>query len=159
MEGLSLPERGVRLELFVRSSVPSPAYECQSSAIERLRTLDDTENIEGVRVRPWEKRVPLTEGTREPGSSREIYESLSEWAREHGANLQPFFETRECYSSVTGKAHTALVLPVTCLVVSKNERLHGVFPHATENRSYTVADALDALETATDRSVTPADAR
>jgi len=157
MEELSLPERGARLELFVRSSVPPPIYECQSSAIERLRALDDTEGVEGIRVRPWEKRVPTNEGTREPGSTREIYEALSEWARGHGADLQPFFETRECYSSVTGEAHTALVLPVTCLAVSKNERLHGVFPHATETRSYTVGDALDALETAADRSVTLTD--
>ena len=92
---LSLPERGARLELFVRSSVPSPAHERQSSMIDRLRALDDAEGIEGVAVRPWEKRVPLDGDAPESGDTKEVYESLSAWAREHGADLHPFFETRE----------------------------------------------------------------
>lgn len=146
---LSLPGSGARLELFVRSSVPAAARECQSSSVERLRALGDTDAIEAVAVRTWEKRIPVGEG-RQEGETHRTYAAFEEWARGRGAELHPFFDTRECYSSITGESHAALVLPVMCLAISEGDRLRAVFPHAREGRAYAVGDALDALEATED---------
>lgn len=146
---LALPGSGARLELFVRSSVPMAARERQTATIERLRALDATDEIEAVAVRTWEKRIPVSE-ERGTGETHHAYAAFTDWARTHGVELRPFFDTRECYSAITGESHTALVLPVMCLAVHEGDRLRAVFPHASEEGTYTVGDALDALETVED---------
>lgn len=143
---LSLPRSGARLELFVRSSAPAAARERQTATVERLRALENDDGIEAVAVRTWEKRIPVGEG-RERETHR-TYAAFEEWARGRGVELRPFFDTRECHSSITGDSHAALVLPVMCLAVSEGDRLRAVFPHASADRTYAVGDALDALETA-----------
>lgn len=146
MEGArSLPEGDAQLELFVRSSVPAVARDSQSTIRGRLRSLEDDGRIAGATVRTWEKQVPIDTD----GSERETHDThaaFDDWARRHGVSLAPFFDTRECHSSITGKSHTALVLPVMSLAVYEGDRLSAVFPHADEDRSYTVAEALDAFE-------------
>jgi hypothetical protein len=142
---VSLPGSGARLELFVRSSTPAAARERQSSVVERLRALETTDDIEEFAVRTWEKRIPVGESQRGDRETHRAYAAFTEWARERGVGLNPFFDTRECHSSITGESHTALVLPVMCLAVSEGDRLCAVFPHAREDRTYTVGDALDAL--------------
>ena len=141
-----LPKSGARLELFARSSAPAAARERQSAAAERLRALDDYEDVV---IRSWEKRVSID--GRENDGTHEVYEAFAEWAREHGVDLCPFFDTRECHSSFTGDSYTALVLPVMCLAVYDGDRLSAVFPHAGDEGPVAIGDALDALE-ADDRS-------
>jgi hypothetical protein len=141
----SLPEENARLELFVRSSVPAAARDPQSTIRERLRALEAAERIDEATVRTWEKRVPVDAGAAKRETHR-TYAAFDEWARANGASLAPFFDTRECHSSITGESRTALVLPVMSLAVYDGDRLSAVFPHADEDRSYTVGEALDALE-------------
>lgn len=141
----SLPEGNAQLELFVRSSVPAAARDSQSSVRERLRALEADGAIAEATVRTWEKRVPVGAGD-ERGTHR-TYAAFDDWARRRGVSLAPFFDTRECHSSITGESHTALVLPVMSLAVYEGDRLSAVFPHADEDRSYTVSEALDALGT------------
>lgn len=143
----SLPESRARLELYVRSSAPSVARERQTATVERLRALDTGERIESVAVRTWQKRIPIGERARPAGETHRTYTAFEDWARAHGAELRPFFDTRECHSPITGESHTALVLPVMCLAVYEGDRLRSVFPHASDGRTYAVGDALDALET------------
>lgn len=146
MEGTrSLPEGNAQLELFVRSSVPAAARDSQSAVRERLRRLDADGEIAGATVRTWEKRVPVDTDCSER-ETHHTHASFDDWARRHGVSLAPFFDTRECHSSITGESHTALVLPVMSLAVYEGDRLSAVFPHADEDRSYTVTEALDALE-------------
>ena len=140
----SLPEGNAQLELFVRSSVPAGARDSQSAVRERLRALEADETIEEATVRTWEKRVPVDAGDAERDTHR-TYAAFDNWARRRGVSLTPFFDTRECHSSITGESHTALVLPVMSLAVYEGDRLSAVFPHADEDRSYTVAEALGAL--------------
>jgi hypothetical protein len=142
---LSLPGSGVRLELFMRSSAPAAARERQTAVLERLRALEDTDGIEAVAVRTWEKRIPVGENAREERETHQAYTAFEDWARGRGVEIRPFFDRRECYSTITGESYTALVLPVLCLAVSEGDRLSAVFPHATAERTYAVGDALDAL--------------
>ena len=149
---LALPGSRARLELFVRSSVPAAARERQTAVVERLRALERDDSIETVAVRTWEKRIPIG-GDRERETYR-TYAAFEQWARGRGVELRPFFDTRQCHSSITGESYAALVLPVMCLAISEGDRLRAVFPHASTDRTYTVGDALDTLETAEDdRSV------
>jgi hypothetical protein len=143
----SLPEGNAQLELFVRSSVPAAARDSQSTVRERLRALEAAETIEAATVRTWEKRIPVDVGAAERETNN-TYAKFDEWARGRGVSLAPFFDTRECHSSITGESHTALVLPVMSLAVYEGDRLSAVFPHADEDRAYTVGEALDALENA-----------
>lgn len=141
-KGVSLPKRRRRVELFIRSSAPA-TRDCQISAVERLRKLNDSERIENIEVRQWETRIPIND---KPTETQEVYAAFSEWAREYGVNLHPAFNTRECHSLVTNKTHTALELPVLCLAVSEGDRLHAVFPYTSEERTHTVGDGFDLLE-------------
>ncbi|WP_435076593.1 HTH domain-containing protein [Halococcus sp. AFM35] len=141
----SLPEGNARLELFVRSSVPAAARESQSTVRERLRALEADGNVDGASVRTWEKRIPVDAGVAERETSN-TYAEFDAWARRRGVSLSPFFDTRDCHSSITGESHTALVLPVMSLAVYEGDRLSAVFPHADEDRAYTVGEALDALD-------------
>lgn len=148
---LSIPGSGARLCLFVRSSTPTAARERQSVAVERLRALaDGDDRIEDVAVRSWAKRIPVDGRDRE--ATHAVYAAFSTWAREHDVELSPFFETRECHSTITGCSHTALVLPVLCLAVYEGDRLSAVFPHIDGTRAVAVGDALDAFETDTERT-------
>jgi hypothetical protein len=145
MGAQSLPEGNAQLELFVRSSVPAAARESQSTVRDRLRALEADGSIEAATVRTWEKRVPVDETASERETHR-TYAAFEEWARGRGVRLCPFFDTRECHSSITGESHTALVLPMMSLAVYDGDRLSAVFPHADDDRAYTVREALDALE-------------
>lgn len=133
--------RDARLELFVRSSTPAAARERQSIVVERLRALEDYEEVV---IRSWERRAPID--GRENDGIHELYDAFAEWAGKNGVDLCPFFDTRECHSSLTGDSHTALVLPVMCLAVYDDDRLRAMFPHVDDGQPVAVGDALDALE-------------
>jgi hypothetical protein len=147
MRKVSLPENGMRLELYRRSIVPSVARERQTATVERLRALNATERIEAVTMHSWEKQISIEENQHKEGETHHVYAAFEDWAHEYGVNLSPSFQTRECYSSITGESHTAVVLPILCLAVSTGNRLHAVFPHADEGETHSVGDALNTLET------------
>lgn len=129
-----------RARLFLRGPVSAGVRETQSSLADRLEQLAESSAL-AVQTHTWPKRVPAEEAE---GTDR--YERFTAWADEHGAELTPFFEERNCYSWQTGERYRALVLPLAALAVHEEGELAAVYPHADEHGVYTVDDAITDLE-------------
>lgn len=149
-----------RAELFVRSDLPAPANLCRRSIVSRLDALVASGVLDACSVSSWDKRVPL-DAAGDGRTELDLYRRFDRWAADVGARLDPFFDTRECYSWTTGERRTELVLPAACLALYDGDDLLAVAPHADASGDVTVADALDRLtdgeadEAST--AVTPAD--
>lgn len=135
--------QGVRVELYARSSLPSVAERRHESVAQRLEDLSDRGHIASVETETWNKKVPLDEQSRE----RDHYERFQTWASDVGVRLDPFFDTRDCYSMDTGERGECLILPALCIAIYRAGRLQTVYPHSTPQGSRTVLDCLDAIET------------
>jgi hypothetical protein len=141
MTGHQTPAR-TRVELFARSSLPSVAAQRRDTVTRRLEQLADVGHVSTVSVHTWQKKVPVE------GDALEnvLYETFSEWATDVGIGLEPFFDTRECFSRQTGERGTKLVLPAISLAVYRDDDLQSVYPHSTPTGARTVMDCLNALE-------------
>lgn len=115
-----------RAVLFTRRDLPTPARKRRDAVVQELRCLADRGSLSSFSVVDWDKRVPADGASAE----RERYGEFSAWAREAGVALSPFFDTRLCYSSETGRKREELVLPALCLAVYDGEDLTTVAPHA-----------------------------
>lgn len=132
----------LHVTLYVRDDLPEPAV-AQTNAVERRAAgLESSTHIEGVDCETWPKRIPTTGET----EIEQQYRHYRDWATRVGVDLQPFFQTRQCYSKADGSLREWLVLPVLCLTVSAGESLLAVYPHTTESVTNTVADGIRALE-------------
>jgi len=140
-----------RAELFVRAALPKPSTRRRAAVENRLRELRCSGAIDAFETTIWEKRVPVA-GEDCPERSR--YVEFVAWAREVGASLAPFFDTRECYSFETGEKRTELVMPALCLAVYEDDELTQVAPFARGGSAQSVEDCLDDLEAG--RDPTPA---
>jgi hypothetical protein len=136
-------QEGVRVELYARSSLPSVAQRRRETVERRLEDLVGAGHVGALETETWDKKVPLDEPTFE----RARFEEFEEWASEVGVSLDPFFDTRDCYSMETGERGDRLVLPALCVAIYRNETLQTVYPHSTPQGSRTVLDCLDAIET------------
>lgn len=136
---------GCRVELFVRSDVPTPSERRRAAIEARLEELDRQDHIEQFETTTWEKRVPVDGcGDR---VERNRYNEFSAWARSEGVCLAPFFDTRECYSPKTGEKETHLVMPVICLAVYEGDELTRVAPFAAGSGTESVEECLTELAT------------
>jgi len=137
----SQPER--RADLFVRGDLPQPSRKRRTAVEAELDGLVSAGVLDGYGTTVWEKRVPVEGcGGR---SERDRYNEFAAWAREHGACLAPFFDTRECYSTETGERRTELVMPALCLAVYEDGELARVAPFAEGGRAVSIEDCLSDL--------------
>lgn len=139
-------QEATRAELYVRSDLPTPSTKCQRTTVERLEAVAASGALDEHRVTSWAKRVPA-DGDHPTGEfERERYAAFAAWAERAGVRLAPFFDTRECYSSVTGERRTELVLPAACLALYDGEDdLVAVVPHADDEGTVTVRECLSEL--------------
>ncbi|MFB6084150.1 MAG: HTH domain-containing protein [Halorientalis sp.] len=135
---------GTRVELFARASLPDVAARRRDEVAGRLTRLAEAGHVDDVTIRTWEKKVPLSAD----GEELAAYDRFREWAEETGVALDPFFDTRTCYSMETGDRGEWLVLPALCLVVYRDGDLDAVYPHSTNDGSRSVLDCIRAIEAA-----------
>ena len=138
---------GTRVELYARSSLPEVASRRRDEVAGRLKQLTEDGHVDDVAIRTWDKKVPLS------GDYDELdeYEQFRNWADETGVVLEPFFDTRSCYSMESGERGEWLVLPALCLAVYRDGDLDAVYPHSTNDGSRSVLDCLHAIESAPGR--------
>jgi hypothetical protein len=154
-----VPSDTRRVELFVRSlspATPNPA----TAQLPRLRRLADEGTLD-LTVSVWGREVGLstTAGRTDPGTCvLDRVAAAREWADDNDVSVEPFFETREVDSTLTGESYTALVLPTACLAEYDGDELVHVAPYATDSAVHAVSDRVDALEDAHTESPTDAPA-
>lgn len=134
------PTADLRAELFTRTDLPAPARRRRDAVVETLSRLAERDRL-AAEVTEWERRVPVGA----PSPERDRYEAFSDWASDVGVSLDPFFDTRRCYGTDTGRMRTELILPVMCLAVSAGGTLETVAPHADGRLTVSVEDAIDDL--------------
>lgn len=142
---------GTRIELFARSTLPEVASRRRDQVAARLEQLAADGHVTDVTVETWERKVPLSENHDELTR----YDRFRTWADETGVSLDPFFDTRTCYSMETGDRGEWLVLPALCLAVYRDGELDAVYPHSTNDGSRSVLDCLNAIEAAPGRVARP----
>lgn len=142
------------VELYARSPLPGVVAERRETVADRLSSLSDRGRLAAFDVATWQPKVPLAGDEPEV----ELFDRFSEWAEGAGVGLEPFFETRTCYSMETGEVGERLVLPVLCLGIYRDDRLASVYPHAADGETRSVMDGLRALESGTVRARSPENA-
>ncbi|RXK49019.1 HTH domain-containing protein [Halorientalis pallida] len=142
---------GTWVELFARSSLPEVASRRRDEVAGRLKQLAEDGYVGDVAIRTWNKKVPLSGDHDELGE----YERFRDWADETGVALEPFFDTRSCYSMESGERGEWLVLPALCLAVYRDGDLDAVYPHSTNDGSRSVLDCIRAIEAAPGRVTQP----
>jgi len=147
-----------RVELFVRSLSPGTGRSPTETQLNRLRQLADEGSVD-LSVSVWGREVGLSTTAARTDAGEFVLDrvaSFREWADAHDVCVEPFFETREVESGLTGESYTALVLPVVCLAEYRDDDLCHVAPYTTGSAVHTVADRVSALEDAADGSSTNA---
>lgn len=116
------------------------------SHVETLRACESEDAIDSLLLRSWPDKVRLSED----GPHQEVierFERFERWADRRGVSVRPPFERRTVTKAITDETRELLVTPLICLAVYRDEELVGVFPHSTEEDTYTVADAIATLRT------------
>jgi|AntRauTorcE11898_2_1112593.scaffolds.fasta_scaffold59424_1 hypothetical protein len=138
---------GVRMVLWTRRPVCGP----RTDVIDRLSNMRANDAIDEFTVETWPDEVAISEHT-EHARVVEVYKEYLLWAEEHDLSITPPFERRTASSLVGGK-EDVLTVPIMCLAVY-DDGLCGVYPCSGENRTWNVADYLDAYERAGQRPET-----
>jgi hypothetical protein len=121
----------VTTELYVRSLCPTGGRGRQRAVVDRLRDLRDRGQIDELRVRVWGERIGLSTTAVRTEAGTALLDRIGafrSWAAENGRQIEPFFETRETASEITGEEYTVLVLPTMVLAEYANEQLRHVAP-------------------------------
>ena len=133
-----------RVELFVRSDLPTPSEKRQTAVEDRLQGLQCNGVLDEYETTVWDKRVPVEGSTGRVERAR--YNEFAAWAADAGACLAPFFDTRECYSWKTCEKQTELVMPALCLAVYEDDELVHVAPFARGGTPHSIEECLDDIE-------------
>lgn len=142
----------VTAELYVRSALPGPSQRRADAVAAELRGLVGEGLVEDVEHTTWSKRVRV-DGC--DSAVRDVYLTWTAWARREGVQLQPFFDTRECYCPEAEAYTDWLVVPAIALAVSVDGDLAAVYPHEDGTETVSVEDGIDALEGTERQSTDP----
>lgn len=132
----------VSIDCYVRAST---LVEPVNNTIEILRDYNQRGVFTELTIEAWPAEVPLTDET-DASENVARYERFQGWADTHGVDLQPAFSTRDRTTLLSDTPETVLVLPMICLAIHMDGQLVSVVPHSTDMATYTVEDALTALE-------------
>jgi hypothetical protein len=141
---LAAESEGVRMVLWTRRPVCGP----RTDVIDRLSSLHAEGALADFTVETWPDEVAISEHT-EQARVVEVYKEYLTWAKEHDLSITPPFERRTA-SSLVGGSEDVLTVPIMCLAVY-DDGLSGVYPCSDEERTWSVADYLDAYEAAGER--------
>lgn len=143
-----MTEHRPRLELFLRSLAPSTGREQQERIVERVRTLDDEDQIRDFEVILCGECVCPRSVTAETEPGERLlnsYERFTEWADETDRELVGF-EERDTKSILTGTEVTGIVFPRVVIAEYRSDELAFVVPFRDGDSETTVADRLSAYE-------------
>lgn len=143
-------EQQYRAEIVVRSLAPYGVNERQREIIERVEGFRDRGVIAGLEVDVWGRGIRTD--AEERTTAHERYEALESWADGNEYSLSPGFVHHQRGSLVENGSEAITSFPLICLVVyavgetPDEDAVRAVFPCSDDERTYTVADGIEALE-------------
>lgn len=149
-------QESVRIDCYVRSTVPTAVSERVSSLVDRLEALSERGYVDETAVDRWPAQHVIadeTETTRD-----ELVAEFERWADRHGYSLEPGFRRRRAPPSPLGvdaEPREELRVPMVALAVYEDDGdadvLRGVLPctelsYTGDERTITVDEWLTAVE-------------
>lgn len=167
-------ETDLRVDCYVRPTIPGPTAKTITTIDNRLQQLCDHGHISAYQLHSWppeQHAVSETDGTHEP-TRHDLVAEFERWADQHGVTLEPAFRRQEVPSSPLGisadEPRERVRVPIVALALYKDESatadqerasLQGVVPYTEQPRTdtvqtYTVDEWLTAVGTDTGEIVT-----
>lgn len=141
-------QRGVRVELYVRSLSPRESRRAIERVVGRLDRLVDERAIADVRVVPTGDALPPTPGDAVTEFGEFMLHRIAvfqDWARATGRSLGCLFDRRTVSSAFTGEDHDAIHMPTMVMAEYAGSALRFVSPCVADGERITVADRLETL--------------
>ncbi|RKD95224.1 HTH domain-containing protein [Halopiger aswanensis] len=146
-ESTTMSTDPVRVEVFLRTRTPPGVVERLRDLVARARRLEATDSVTDVRVTNWAPVCPTLEELSDDGPSvAPTVATFRSWADREGYSLEPGFARRETSSRLEDCHAAEIQVPIVSVAVYEGERLQCVTPCADGERTYTVAECLEALE-------------
>ncbi|MFA9425018.1 HTH domain-containing protein [Natronorubrum sp. A-ect3] len=157
----------VRIECYVRSSIPPTVSEPINDVVERLQRLSEAGQIDTYQTTHWPPDHPAvkmdTATDDRPVTRGELVATFEQWARQHGHSLEPAFRRQEVQQAPLGlecdEPRERVRVPFVSLAIYEDdegtdgETLRGVVPYTeqpqtADEQTYTVDTWLSAVEPA-----------
>ena len=135
--------QGIEIVLYCRASVRVPGR--RAEILNALHHLAQESRIRSFAVHEWPASIDLApEGTVLPGAGQD-FQTLEQWAADHGVTLQPAFYRRSLECAFTGLTVERVSLPMFLIVVTRDDQIEAVAPCRRDGRVVTIDDALESL--------------
>ncbi len=163
----------VRIECYVRSSIPPTVSEPINDVVERLQRLSEAGQIDTYQTTHWPPDHPAvrmdTTTDDRPVTRGELVATFEQWARQHGHSLEPAFRRQEVQQAPLGlecdEPRERVRVPFVSLAIYEDDEgtdektLRGVVPYTeqpqtADEQTYTVDTWLSAVERAGADSLT-----
>lgn len=155
-------ESSLRVDCYVRSTVPPTVTEAIDDVVERLRRLRETGHIDDYQTTCWPPEPHAVDNLADDHTTTrdELVAEFERWAAQSGRSLEPAFRRLEIQQSPIGlgcdEPHERVRVPFVSLAIyeaddTDGETLRGVVPYTeqsqtTDGRTYTVDEWLSAVE-------------
>ncbi|WP_246998459.1 HTH domain-containing protein [Halosolutus gelatinilyticus] len=166
------PDDDLRVECYVRATVPGPIVERVEAVVDRLHRLRERGPIVDYRVTRWPagRHADVETADRDGPTRNELGAAFERWADRHDHSIEPAFRRAEIPSSPLGfendGSRERVRVPVVALVLYEHgeggttepnslvdaDALRGVVPYTErpntdDERTYAVGEWLSAVET------------
>lgn len=161
------PQDNLRVDCYVRSTVPMAITATIDTVVERLHRLCVHGYITDYQLTQWppERHAVDKTETKQELTRHGLVSKFERWATQHGHSLEPAFCREEIPSSPlglgAGEPRERVQVPLIALALSTDEddtntnrdpeTLHGIVPYTDQRyiddeRTYTVNEWLSAVE-------------
>jgi hypothetical protein len=138
-----------RIELYVRSLLPTGAHQRQEAVIERLERLDAEDEIESFSVIVWGKQIARESAGARTEEGEYILNRVAEfkqWALSNNVSLESFYQRQTVENESSDEAVNALTLPVMGLAEYEDGELRHVAPCTDGDTVHAITERLDRIE-------------
>lgn len=160
------PEADLRIDCYVRSTIPGPIAETIDTVVDRLDRLCEADRITDYEITLWPPARDAISAAIDRGerTRTELLAAFERWADRNEYSLEPAFRREEVPLSPFGLGSSdprqRVRVPLVALAIhevdeaeagmqTESETLRGVVPCTDNTRTYTVTDWLSTIERTT----------
>jgi|GEM_PF-1471914 len=144
----------LRVECYVRASVPAALTGTIDDIVDRLHSLHESGTIADYQVTTWPPECQPVDASTEGEPTRdELVAEFERWAAQHDCSLEPAFQRQNVpmLEAAAGDSIDRVRVPIVALALyadtgADTDSLCGVVPYTNGERTYTVTEWLTASE-------------